>query len=69
MLLSDILHSLSSELSENHPERVVKQNSNFTEGSYKKKLSQVGKLAELEKKKKQNAFSLAKLQTFTKLLE
>lgn len=36
MLVSDILISLSSELTENNPERVVKHNSNFIEGSYEK---------------------------------
>lgn len=36
MLVSDIFNSLSSELTENNPERVVKHNSNFIEGSYEK---------------------------------
>lgn len=59
MLVSDILNSLSSELTENNPERVVKHNSNFIEGIevMKKTLSQIGKLAELEKKTQNNQTS------------
>lgn len=50
-VLNANLHSLNSELTENHPERVVEHNSNLTECSYEKKAMSGWKISKTGEKK------------------